>query len=45
VRGVLSDVDVVLFVVEAGKFGLDDAKVLACCPDKPCCWWPTSSTW
>jgi GTP-binding protein Era len=28
VQGVLSDVDVVLFVVEAGKFGLDDAKVL-----------------
>ncbi|WP_119288637.1 GTPase Era [Azohydromonas sediminis] len=25
----LADVDVVLFVVEAGKFGLDDAKVLA----------------
>ncbi len=29
VRGVLADVDVVLFVVEAGRFGLDDAKVLA----------------
>ena len=29
VHGVLSDVDVVLFVVEAGRFGLDDAKVLA----------------
>ncbi len=29
VQGVLSDVDVVLFVVEAGKFGLDDAKVLS----------------
>jgi GTP-binding protein Era len=29
VTGVLSDVDVVLFVVEAGRFGLDDAKVLA----------------
>lgn len=28
VQGVLSDVDVVLFVVEAGRFGLDDAKVL-----------------
>ena len=28
VTGVLSDVDVVLFVVEAGRFGLDDAKVL-----------------
>jgi GTP-binding protein Era len=25
----MADVDVVLFVVEAGKFGLDDAKVLA----------------
>jgi GTP-binding protein Era len=33
VRGVLSDVDVVLFVVEAGKFTLDDAKVLALLPD------------
>jgi GTP-binding protein Era len=32
----LSDVDAVLFVVEAGKFGLDDAKVLALMPpDKP----------
>ena len=29
VHGVLSDVDLVLFVVEAGRFGLDDAKVLA----------------
>ena len=29
VQGVLSDVDAVLFVVEAGRFGLDDAKVLA----------------
>ena len=29
VHGVLGDVDVVLFVVEAGRFGLDDAKVLA----------------
>jgi GTPase len=29
----LSDVDVVLFVVEAGKFGLDDAKVLALMPE------------
>ena len=28
VTGVLADVDVVLFVVEAGRFGLDDAKVL-----------------
>jgi len=29
VQGVLADVDVVLFVVEAGRFGLDDAKVLS----------------
>ncbi|MBK7529678.1 GTPase Era [Piscinibacter sp.] len=29
VQGALADVDVVLFVVEAGRFGLDDAKVLA----------------
>ncbi len=36
VRSVLSDVDVVLFVVEAGKFTLEDAKVLALLPpDKP----------
>jgi GTP-binding protein Era len=36
VHGVLSDVDVVLFVVEAGRFGLDDAKVLALMPsDRP----------
>ncbi|MES2959721.1 MAG: GTPase Era [Pseudomonadota bacterium] len=36
VRSVLADVDVVLFVVEAGRFGLDDAKVLALLPeDKP----------
>ncbi|RQP21652.1 GTPase Era [Piscinibacter terrae] len=28
VQGVLADVDAVLFVVEAGRFGLDDAKVL-----------------
>jgi GTP-binding protein Era len=36
VHGVLADVDVVLFVVEAGRFGLDDAKVLALMPaDKP----------
>jgi GTP-binding protein Era len=28
----LADVDVVLFVVEAGRFGLDDAKVLALLP-------------
>jgi GTPase len=33
VRGVLSDVDVVLFVVEAAKFTLDDAKVLALLPE------------
>jgi GTP-binding protein Era len=32
VQGVLADVDVVLFVVEAGRFGLDDAKVLALLP-------------
>jgi len=32
----LADVDMVLFVVEAGRFGLDDAKVLALLPeDKP----------
>jgi GTP-binding protein Era len=32
----LADVDVVLFVVEAGRFSLDDAKVLALMPaDKP----------
>jgi GTPase len=36
VRSVLSDVDLVLFVVEAGKFTLEDAKVLALLPgDKP----------
>eukprot|EP01137_Pigoraptor_chileana_P021728 Opistho-2@85788 len=36
VHGVLSDVDLVLFVVEAGRFGLDDAKVLSLLPeDKP----------
>ncbi|KQV95894.1 GTPase Era [Rhizobacter sp. Root1221] len=36
VQGVLNDVDVVLFLVEAGRFGLDDAKVLALMPkDKP----------
>jgi len=36
VQGVLGDVDVVLFLVEAGRFGLDDAKVLALMPkDKP----------
>ena len=32
VHGVLADVDVVLFVVEAGRFGPDDAKVLALMP-------------
>jgi GTPase len=32
VQGVLGDVDVVLLVVEAGRFGLDDAKVLALMP-------------
>lgn len=32
----LSDVDLVLFMVEAGRFGLDDAKVLALMPaDRP----------
>jgi GTP-binding protein Era len=36
VTSALSDVDVVWFMVEAGKFGLDDAKVLALMPtDKP----------
>ena len=29
----LADVDAVLFVVEAGRFGLDDAKVLALLPE------------
>ena len=32
VHAVLGDIDVVLFVVEAGRFGLDDAKVLALMP-------------
>ena len=32
VQGALADVDAVLFVVEAGRFGLDDAKVLALVP-------------
>lgn len=32
VNGVLGDVDAVLFVVEAGRFGLDDAKVLSLMP-------------
>lgn len=36
VQATLGDVDVVLFVVEAGRFGLDDAKVLGLLPsDKP----------
>jgi len=36
VQGVMNDVDVVLFLVEAGRFGLDDAKVLALMPkNKP----------
>ena len=36
VMGTLADVDVVLFVCEAGHFGPDDAKVLALLPpDKP----------
>ncbi len=34
VRSSLSDVDVVLFVVEAGRFGLPDAKVLALLQDE-----------
>ena len=32
VQGALADVDVVLFVVEAGRFSQDDAKVLALMP-------------
>jgi GTP-binding protein Era len=32
VQSVLGDVDVVLFMVEAGRFGLDDAKVMALLP-------------
>jgi len=36
VQATLSDVDVVLFLVEAGRFGPDDEKVLALCPkDRP----------
>ncbi len=36
VQGALNDVDLVLLLVEAGKFGLDDAKVLNLLPkDKP----------
>lgn len=34
VQATLGDVDVVLFVVEAGRFGLDDAKVLALLNDE-----------
>ncbi|MBX3606786.1 MAG: GTPase Era [Piscinibacter sp.] len=34
VQGALADVDLVLFVVEAGRFGLDDAKVLALIQDE-----------
>lgn len=33
VQATLSDVDVVLFLVEAGKFSMDDAKVLALMPE------------
>ena len=33
VQGTLADVDVVLFLVEAGRFDLDDAKVLALVPE------------
>jgi GTP-binding protein Era len=33
VQGVLGDVDVVLFIVEAGHFALDDARVLALLPE------------
>jgi GTP-binding protein Era len=37
VQGALSDVDLVLLMVEAGKFGPDDEKVLALVPPgKPC---------
>jgi GTP-binding protein Era len=36
VQSTLGDVDLVLFLVEAGRFGLDDAKVLALMPsNKP----------
>jgi GTPase len=36
VRASVADVDVILFLVEAGRFGLDDAKVLSLLPaDKP----------
>ena len=37
VHSVLADVDVVLFVVEAGRFGLDDAKVLSLMPSGETC--------
>ncbi|HEY9024449.1 MAG TPA: GTPase Era [Burkholderiaceae bacterium] len=33
VVSVLTDVDIVLFMVEAGRFGLDDAKALALLPE------------
>lgn len=33
VQSTLSDVDVVLFLVEAGRFGMDDAKVLSLIPE------------
>lgn len=33
VQSTLSDVDLVLFLVEAGRFGMDDAKVLALIPE------------
>ena len=33
VQATLSDVDLVLFLVEAGRFGMDDAKVLALLPE------------
>ena len=37
VQSTLADVDLVLFLVEAGRFGMDDAKVLALVPEgKPC---------
>jgi GTPase len=32
VLGAVADVDLILFVVEAGRFNLADAKVLVCCP-------------
>lgn len=32
VKGAVSDVDLILFVVEAGKFNLDDAKILSLLP-------------